>query len=143
MSRQIPHPNPARRGATALEMAIVLPVLLTIAFACLEYGRILRGKILLANAARVGAEYGATHRFVDDTRADWEAAIRTAAHEEGATIPGYTPAGFGVAIQTTTEGAGTIRVRVSAAMSFPTLVRWPGIPATVSLQHEVAKRQYQ
>lgn len=124
-------------------MAIVLPVLLTIAFACLDYARVLRGKIILANAARVGAEYGATHRFVDDTRTAWEAAIRTAAYEEGATIPGYTPAGFGVAIQTTTEASGTVRVRVSAAMSFHTLVRWPGIPATISLQHAVATRQYQ
>lgn len=143
MLPSLPPSRRSRRGGTAVEMAIVLPALLTIAFGCLDYGRTLRGKIALSNAARVGAEYGATHRFTTDTRPAWETAIRTAAQDEAASIPGYTPAGLNVSIQTTTDAGGAIRVRVSATMSFRTLIRWPGIPTTIALRHEVAKRQYQ
>lgn len=44
-----------RRGAAAVEMALVLPLFLLVIFGIVEIGRAFMVEHLLANAARVGA----------------------------------------------------------------------------------------
>ncbi len=124
-------------------MAIVLPVLLTIVFASLDYGRAIGGKIALTNVARVGAEYGATHRFVEDNRDEWEDRIREAATEEAASLPGYSPSALAIDVTTTHDSSGVLCVVVAADYEFRTIVPWPGMPHTLSLSHQVGMRQYQ
>ena len=48
-----------RRGAAAVEMAIVTPVLLTFLFGIIEFGWMFSIKNTLVNAAREGARFGA------------------------------------------------------------------------------------
>jgi Flp pilus assembly protein TadG len=50
-----------RRGATAVEAALVLPVFLLFLFGILEYGRYLMFLQILTNAAREGAHYALAH----------------------------------------------------------------------------------
>jgi Flp pilus assembly protein TadG len=133
----------APAGASAVEMAFVLPLLLTIVFACLDYGRAIYASIALTNVARIGAEYGATHRFVAANRAAWEAQIRTAATDEATSIPGYSADDLDVAITTTNDAGGTLYVVVAAEYDFRTIVRWPGMPNILALRHQVGMRQYQ
>lgn len=132
-----------RCGASAVELAFVLPILLTIVFACLDYGRAICGQIALTNVARVGAEYGATHRFVADNRAAWENQIRSAALDEAASLPSYEADNLELAISTTNDSGGTIYVVVTADYDFQTIVPWPGMPHTLALHHQVGMRQYQ
>ncbi len=56
------HPAQSRwseRGAAAVEMAFVLPVLLFLVFAIIDFGRMLNAQITLTEAAREGARAAA------------------------------------------------------------------------------------
>jgi Flp pilus assembly protein TadG len=50
-----------RRGATAVEAALVLPIVIVFLFGILEYGRYVMTLQVLTNAAREGAHYALTH----------------------------------------------------------------------------------
>jgi Flp pilus assembly protein TadG len=50
------------RGGAALEFALVLPVLLTVVFAALEYGWLFTARMMLANAVSEGARAGSQAR---------------------------------------------------------------------------------
>ncbi len=52
--------TPRRWGATAVEVAVVLPVFLSFVFAVFEFGRLQLVSNLLTSATRAGARYGAT-----------------------------------------------------------------------------------
>jgi Flp pilus assembly protein TadG len=53
--------RPRRRGAAAVEAALVLPVVCMFLFGVLEYGRYVMMMQLLTNAAREGARYAMIH----------------------------------------------------------------------------------
>jgi Flp pilus assembly protein TadG len=48
----------SERGSTAIEFALILPILATLAFGAIDFGRMLWFKEVLVNAARVGARQG-------------------------------------------------------------------------------------
>ena len=54
-------PKRNERGAVAVEMAILLPVLLLILVGIVEFGRALNVQVSLTQAAREGARYAAVH----------------------------------------------------------------------------------
>jgi Flp pilus assembly protein TadG len=60
-----------RRGAAAVEMALVLPLFLLVVFGIVEFGRAFMVEHLLANAARVGARKaivnGSTNSEIEQT----------------------------------------------------------------------------
>ncbi|WP_026549089.1 TadE/TadG family type IV pilus assembly protein [Arthrobacter sp. Br18] len=87
------------RGAVALEMALVLPVLLLILVGILEFGRVMNVQVSLTQAAREGARHAAIH--YDDGTMDVTGTARAAApslaslpiavnHNAGACAPGGT-----------------------------------------------------
>ena len=50
------------KGASAVEMAIVLPLLLILLFGIIEFGLVLYDKAVITNASREGARYGIVSR---------------------------------------------------------------------------------
>lgn len=54
------------RGAAAVEMAIVLPLLLLILIGIMEFGRVFNVQVSLTQAAREGARHAAIHYNDDD-----------------------------------------------------------------------------
>ncbi|MGP0221886.1 MULTISPECIES: TadE/TadG family type IV pilus assembly protein [unclassified Paenarthrobacter] len=54
-------PKSNERGAVAVEMAILLPVLLLILVGIVEFGRALNVQVSLTQAAREGARHAAVH----------------------------------------------------------------------------------
>ena len=50
--------NNGERGASILEFALVLPILLVLVFGVIEFGIIFYDKAMLTNAVREGARYG-------------------------------------------------------------------------------------
>ena len=53
----------ARRGAAAVEMAVVAPVMLAFLLGIWEYGRLIQVQSMLTNAAREGGRQAATGKF--------------------------------------------------------------------------------
>ncbi|MFP3984294.1 MAG: TadE/TadG family type IV pilus assembly protein [Desulfurivibrionaceae bacterium] len=53
-----PAPEKRERGASAVEFALILPVLLLILFGIIEFGILLFDKAMLTNASREGARAG-------------------------------------------------------------------------------------
>ena len=59
--KQLQKSTTRRRGAAAVEAALVLPLLIAFLFGIVEYSRYLTTMSMLRNAARQGAEYAAIH----------------------------------------------------------------------------------
>ncbi len=77
------------RGATAVELALVLPVLLLFLFGIIELGNLIRIQITLKNAAEVGARTAITGEgALDGTRM---AVITNATQNALAAIPAPAP----------------------------------------------------
>jgi Flp pilus assembly protein TadG len=74
------------RGAAAVEMAIVLPLLLLVLGGIVDLGRALYGEVIVTNAAREGA------RMVAMNYSNAQADVRVTA-----ALPGITPLNGGVA----------------------------------------------
>lgn len=60
-----PYPSPlrrrSRRGQALVELALLLPLLLILVLGAIDFGRVFLGWVALQNAARVGANFAATH----------------------------------------------------------------------------------
>lgn len=131
-----------RRGATAVEAAIVLPLVSLLLLMCADLGRAIHAQIVLTNSVRAGAEYGALHRFTTATRERWETRITEAMEEEIASLANAVPENLAVTIETTNVPPNELQVEVSARYPFPLLLSWPGFPDTLQLSHSVTMRQY-
>ena len=129
------------RGAAAVEFAIVLPLLLTLTFAAVDFGRVIHAYLIVSNAARCGAEYGSLHGFTSYSQASWQAQVLAAATAEMQNLPGYSAANCQTACTTTTDSDGLFQVTVTASYPFTTVVSWPGVPSAVQLSHQVVMRQ--
>lgn len=132
-----------RAGAAAVEMAVVAPLVLLLALAATDFGRVVHAYCVVSNAARSAAEYGGMHAFTSYTRDSWETAVRQAAEDEMNGLGGYQSQNLQFDVVTTTDGDGLYRVAVSLTYPFSTTVAWPGLPAQVVLGHRVEMRRIQ
>lgn len=57
-SQRLHHKRPSERGSTAVEFALILPILASLVFGAIDFGRMLWFKEVLVNATRVGARQG-------------------------------------------------------------------------------------
>ena len=141
----------SQSGQTLLEVALLLPLLLVLLLGVIDMGRYAYISILVANAARAGADYGAQNlaQSVDT------AGIKTAADNDyqnngeavntltvnSSVSCGCDNAGtFTAAPSCTGTGAGTcaaghwvVIVSVTASGTFNTLFNYPGIPKTSAM----------
>ena len=110
---------------------------------CADIGRVIHAQIVVTNAVRAGAEYGALHRFSSDTRSEWEDRIRGTMLQEIASIQNATPDQLVSNVVTTQVTADELCVEVSGTYPFRLIVGWPGFPQVLQLTHTVTMRQYQ
>ena len=149
-----------RRGVAAIQFALVLPLLVTIILAAVDFGRFAYTYIAVSNAAREGAAFGARNPWTSGTDAAWrlkllaavkgelgcdEEESRFAASNISLAIPTQTTIIAGkttITTPVTTDANGTKRVGVQVTYPFSTLVAWPGIPARMDLSRTVEMRVY-
>ena len=98
------------RGQTMVEFALVVPILLMVVFAIIQFGMLYNNYITLTDATRVGARKGAVSRTAVNPIALTEAATRAAA-------PGLKPADFGV-VATATAWAPGADITVEATYPY-------------------------
>ncbi|HEY2823113.1 MAG TPA: TadE/TadG family type IV pilus assembly protein [Candidatus Acidoferrum sp.] len=139
--------NGAREtGQTILEMALMLPLLLLLLVGVIEIGRYAYFDILISNAARAGAQYGAQSVIHS---AD-SAGIKNAAHDDGLAAMTITPNQQCSCSPTATPvdcGGGGIGcaqplvyVQVQATDTYNSLFSYPGIPRSMTLSSTVTMR---
>jgi Flp pilus assembly protein TadG len=131
-----------RHAAAATEFAVVLPLLLLLALGAVELGRAVAAFSILSNAARVGAEYGATHGYTNYNYASWQNQV---AQQVQAAVQGnqpINPSGVAVTVTGTAEPNGMNLVTVSASYPYQTITQWPSLPNQFTLTHSVAMRRF-
>jgi Flp pilus assembly protein TadG len=134
--------NASRRGTAAVEFAICVPLLLLFALASADFGRASYYHQVVCNAARTGAESGATHKFTSYTRPAWENAVHEAVLAEMNNIPHFDVDQMTYQLTTTVDADGLARVRLGVSYPFRTAVAWPGLPSSVTLSKAVEYREF-
>lgn len=144
---------PGESGQSLLEMAILTPILALLVLGVIEIGRYAELSIVVVNAARAGAQYGAQNLA---TAAD-SAGITNAAENDAQNIQGLTvnpPANSyggntfvlcGCSTDTSASGATcpptscnspaheVVYVQVNTQGIFTSLFHYPGIPSSITL----------
>lgn len=131
-------------GQTVVEVALLLPILLLLLVGVVELGRYAYFDILISNAARAGAQYGAQSLI----QAADVAGIRTAAQNDGLaamTITTTQQCGCAAgALGGCPTGAvcpqPLVYVQVTATDRYNSLFRYPGIPRNLTLTSTVTMR---
>jgi Flp pilus assembly protein TadG len=133
-----------RRGATAVEFALVLPLMMTLLLGTVDFGRFAYTHIAVTNAARAGAALGSMNPYSSATQSNWQAQVIQATRDEMFQQTGYVAGNLAVTVTPVAEAGGLWRVRVQATYPFQTLIRWPGLPGgsgtPISLQRTVVLR---
>ena len=123
-----------------VEMAAVLPVLALLLLAAADFGRLYYTNIEVVDAARAGAQYGSQSVI---TAAD-APGMRRSASNAAPDLSGMSPTASqctcigGSSVTTcptsycTTSPTGTF-VEVDTSATYNTIVSWPGIPSSVTL----------
>lgn len=143
-SENMTHGSRSRfRGIAALELVLVLPVLVVLGLACVDLGRAIYYQVVLSNAARVGAEYAASHQFTDYTYPVWEANLREAVVAEASHVPEFDSEDLRIRIKISGGASGSLpRIRVRTIYPFETIVKWPEFPRRLRLRRQVTMQQY-
>jgi Flp pilus assembly protein TadG len=141
------HANPPpRRAVAAAELAIILPLLVTMVLGAVDFGRFAYNYIAVTNAARAGASYGIMNNYTSSTLATWKSNVIQAAKDEMTQQVGSSNISkLTVTVPTpTTDANGLRRVQVTASWQFTTIVNWRwtglGLPHTMNLQRKVEMR---
>lgn len=126
-----------RRGVSAVEFALVLPVLLILVGGAVDFGRCFYTHIAVTNAARAGAEFASTHPVTVKTLAVWQADIGgVVARELG---DRFTETPVVAAPMPAAEGSMK-RASVTVTYPFETVVTWPGVPDEFLITRTVQMR---
>jgi Flp pilus assembly protein TadG len=121
-----------RRGAAAVELALLLPFLSFIFVAGVDYARIFYYYLTVTNCARSGALYGS----IDDAHSLDKKGIESAAKAESAELaPKLT-----VTSTTGSDSASNPFVAVTVTYPFKTIADFPGIPSAATLSRTVQMR---
>ncbi len=131
-------------GQTVVELALLLPLLLLLVVGVTEIGRYAYYDILVANAARAGAAYGAQGLAQS---ADMNG-IKLAARADGLNTMTITPlqqcgctaAGLTGCPSVAVCPIPLVYIQVTAEEQFNSLFSYPGIPANLILTSTVTMR---
>jgi Flp pilus assembly protein TadG len=135
------HGRNRRYGAVLIEFALVLPILITIVLAAIDFGRFAHSHMAVTNSARVGAGYASMHPFTAGTQALWQANVRDSIKKEMQGLVNYNDGQLTMtAPQVTTDSDGQKRVRIEVKYPFNTLVNWPLLPHSFLMTRAVEMR---
>jgi Flp pilus assembly protein TadG len=140
------------RGAALVELALATPLLAVLIVGAVDFARIFYLAMQVTNAARAGAQYGST-----STLPFVAANVKTKAESASPQIAPYTVATpvescfcmtntGGSTAQTCTVacGSGThkaVFITVTASKAFSPVMRFPGIPSSLTITRTVTLRR--
>ncbi len=134
-------------GSSMVELALVMPTLMLVLLAAIDFSRAYYLAIEVSGAAHAGAEYG-SQNVTDIT------GIKAAATSDAPDVPGLTVStptygcecsdGTKSSTSCTTEPSCTYNVvywvKVSASATYTPVFPWPGIPASINIAQTATMR---
>ena len=121
------------RGAAAVELALLLPLLMFMFVLAVDYGRIFFFSVTITNCARAGAIW-ASDPF-EQTESPY-ASVQQAALAEA---PNFAPQPS-VSSTYGTDANGDPYVEVTVTGTFNTITRYPGVPSSTTLTRRIRMR---
>jgi Flp pilus assembly protein TadG len=134
-----------RRGQSAVELALLVPVLAFVLVAAADFARVYYMSTALVSAARAGVQYGAqSTTAASDTVGMKQAALNDASNLTSVTATASKfcecpPSNSHVDCSPACSGM-EMYVQVNTSAAFHTLVNYPGIPSTVTLNESALMR---
>jgi Flp pilus assembly protein TadG len=119
-----------RRGASVVELAVCLPLLVFLFVIAVDFARVYFVSITLANTARAGALYASDPATMDESPF---ANVTEAALADATNL---TPAPT-ITQTNGTDGTGRAFVEVRAAYRFSTISQFPGVPNNLLVTRRV------
>jgi Flp pilus assembly protein TadG len=135
-----------RRGQSTVELALLLPVVALVMVAAADFARVYYMSTALVSAARAGVQYGAqSATAASDTAGMKQAALNDASNLSGVTTTASNfcqcpPSTSHVSCSSTCSAGMEMYVQVNTSAPFHTLVSYPGIPSTVTLNESALMR---
>lgn len=136
-------------GASLVEMALVSPLFLLLTFGAVDFGRAFYLAIEVAGGARAGASYGSQNP--NDTTG-----MQTSAQNAAPDVPNLSVAtptygcecadgsNYSASCSVTPSCTGGLnyvyRVNVTVTGTYTPLVRWPGVPSSMTLSSSASMR---
>ena len=128
-------PRSKRRGAMAVEMAILLPLLMFMAVVGVDYARIFSRAIVIEAASRNACYWAAQHPDNSvNTTGIQAVALRDLTEF---TTGGVTPT---ITSQKYNGGDGFEHIRVTVTVNFSTVSNFPGVPSSTNLSRTTDMR---
>jgi len=139
----------SQAGASLVEMALVSPLFLLLTFGTVDFGRAFYLAIEIAGGARAGASYGSQNP--NDTTGIQASAQNAAPDVPNLSVPtptygcecadGTNYSASCSVIPTCSGGLNYVyRVNVTVNGTYTPLVRWPGIPSSMTLSSSASMR---
>src|SRR5262249_16086529 len=120
----------ARSGAATVELSLLLPILLFLFFAGMDFSRVFCACVIVSNCARIRALYLSDQNLADTSPyATVEEAIAADSSDLGGSLQVTTLTG------TDLQGYGWAEVTV--VYPFQTVIAYPGIPSQVTISRTV------
>jgi len=136
------------RGASAVEFAIILPLLVLLIFGIIEFSFALYDKAMITNASREGARVGIVYRIPAVTDAEITGAVNNYLGSHLITFGGKRPRGSDpvtgasvIVMRTGYSPGGELRVRIGYTYSFLVLPQFtPGFGQGINMAAETVMR---
>jgi Flp pilus assembly protein TadG len=135
-----------QRGVTAIEFAVIAPVMIGMFVSISDFGLGLYTQVQLANAAQSGAAYAMQKGYNSDTM---KTVAQASTRLTGVTVATSQfcgcPSATGVTVTSCTAScgdgltAGTF-AQVIASKTYSTLLSYPGIPSTINMSETATAR---
>jgi len=119
-----------RVGVAVVELAVLLPLLILLFVIAVDVGRIFHFSLTIQNCARAGAVYAS------DPHVAHESPFSTVEEAAQADAPNLSPPPT-ITSQIHLDAAGRSYVEVTAAHTFSSITRFPGIPHKLELARKV------
>lgn len=131
-----------RRGVAATEFVVVLPLIIVLCVVAVDLGRFAFAAIALDNAARAGAERGATKQFTPITYATWKSDVEARVEEDLADVNADLVASTVTTVTTTPTDTSLPWITVRCEGNFRTLMDWKFLPTQIPIQRQTTMRQF-